>query len=282
MISKLKAECGSGFTAKLEGMFRDVELSRDVMTSFRESLPAQSEVELSVRVLTQGFWPSYPAVEVNLPEEVDMLRRSFNDYYTNKHNGRRLRWHHHLGHCTLRATFPSGRKELVVSFLQAVILLLFNHDDQISYRRVLEVTGIEERQLKHELQSLTCGKVRVLRKDPRGRGIDDEDDFYFDASFKDKRFRIKVSSIQMREREQENEQITERVFQDRQYQVDAAIVRIMKARKTLTHSLLMTELFQQLKFPLKPPDLKKRIESLIDREYLERDEGSSSLYRYLA
>jgi cullin-4 len=59
-------------------------------------------------------------------------------------------------------------------------------------------------------------------------------------------------------------------------------VRIMKARKSLTHSLLISELYQQLKFPLKPPDLKKRIESLIDREYLERDGGSSSVYRYLA
>ena len=37
MISKLKVECGSGFTAKLEGMFKDVELSRDIMASFRES-----------------------------------------------------------------------------------------------------------------------------------------------------------------------------------------------------------------------------------------------------
>ena len=38
----------------------------------------------------------------------------------------------------------------------------------------------------------------------------------------------------------------------------------------------------QLKFPLKPPDIKKRIESLIDREYLERDPGSASVYKYLA
>lgn len=29
-------------------------------------------------------------------------------------------------------------------------------------------------------------------------------------------------------------------------QVDAAIVRIMKARKTLTHTLLMSELFSQV------------------------------------
>lgn len=43
----------------------------------------------------------------------------------------------------------------------------------------------------------------------------------------------------------------ERVFQDRQYQIDAAIVRIMKTRKTLSHTLLVSELYEQLKFPVK-------------------------------
>ena len=51
----------------------------------------------------------------------------------------------------------------------------------------------------------------------------------------------------------------------------------------LAHSaLLLPTKPAQLKFPVKPADLKKRIESLIDREYLERDAASSSVYRYLA
>ena len=112
------------------------------------------------------------------------------------------------------------------------------------------------------------------------------------------------------------------MFQDRQYQIDAAIVRIMKMRKTLSHNLLLTELYNQLKFPVKPPgktgkypcsslplapcccsillgslllapfslllaptflsDLKKRIESLIDRDYVERDKDNSNQYNYVA
>ena len=34
MLSKLKTECGANFTSKLEGMFQDVDLSRDVMVAF--------------------------------------------------------------------------------------------------------------------------------------------------------------------------------------------------------------------------------------------------------
>ena len=64
--------------------------------------------------------------------------------------------------------------------------------------------------------------------------------------------------------------------------VDAAIVRIMKTRKSLAHRLLAAELVAQLRFPVRAPDLKKRIESLIDREYLARDPADPALYNYLA
>lgn len=78
------------------------------------------------------------------------------------------------------------------------------------------------------------------------------------------------------------EKTHEEVFRDREYQVDAAIVRIMKARKRLTHTLLISETMTQLKFPAQNNDIKKRIESLIEREYLERDPEDNSMYRYLA
>ncbi len=38
MLSKLKAECGSGFTQKLEGMFTDVDLCKSIMEEFDVSV----------------------------------------------------------------------------------------------------------------------------------------------------------------------------------------------------------------------------------------------------
>lgn len=54
--------------------------------------------------------------------------------------------------------------------------------------------------------------------------------------------------------------------------IDANVVRIMKARKVLMHTDLLKDVMMQITlFKAQPADVKKRIESLIEREYLERD-----------
>lgn len=70
------AECGGGFTSKLEGMFKDMELSKDIMLAFKQSTTA-GNIDLTVNVLTMGYWPTYPIFEVILPEEVGHARRHY-------------------------------------------------------------------------------------------------------------------------------------------------------------------------------------------------------------
>lgn len=326
MLAKLKTECGYNFTAKLEGMFQDVELSRDVMSAYNEQAARESNIivrpdngdatmdvvasssagvgsggdasgvvlsaakrrsepEMHVQVLTTGYWPTPPAMEgLVVPSELTSLQNKFESFYTSKYQGRRLTWAHSLERCILTARFPRGKKELEVSFAQATILLCFNRADRLQYPEILAMTHMEVGELKRTLQSLACGIVgtRVLTKDPKGRDVSDDDYFHFTSDFANKLFRIRINTIQLRETVEEAEQTHEEVFRERQYQVDAAIVRTMKARKTLSHNVLMSELMTQLRFPARAADLKKRIESLIEREYLTRDRDDSSMYVYLA
>ena len=86
----------------------------------------------------------------------------------------------------------------------------------------------------------------------------------------------------MKETEIEHQETEQEVTQDRQYQIDAAVVRIMKTRKKLPHNQLIGDLIQQLRFATKPADLKRRIESLIERDYLNRDKNDTNLYHYVA
>ena len=48
--------------------------------------------------------------------------------------------------------------------LQTVVLMLFNDAEKLSFQDIKDSTGIEGKELRRILQSLACGKVRVLQK----------------------------------------------------------------------------------------------------------------------
>jgi hypothetical protein len=69
---------------------------------------------------------------------------------------------------------------------------------------------------------------------------------------------------------------------ERQNIIDAVIVRIMKARKTEKHNQLLEDVMKQITiFMPQPQMIKQRIESLIEREYLKRDDVDRAKYIYL-
>lgn len=107
----------------------------------------------------------------------------------------------------------------------------------------------------------------------------------------------------------ERKNIAEEVDKDRRHAIDASIVRIMKSRKVLGHQQLVLECVEQLGRMFKvnhfffffffwefwswfrmnhvfvQPDIKtikKRIEDLITRDYMERDKENPNVYNYLA
>ena len=262
ILSKLKQECGAAFTGKLEGMFKDVNLSQDLTNSFRQTIgqKAQPEVDLYVNVLTASNWPTAKAATITLPAQIEKIQSAFSAFYCSKHANRKLTWENSKGHCLIEGRFPKGTKDLQLSSYQGVVLLLFNAEDSLTCLEAQQRSKIGIPELKRVLQSLACGKVRVLTKNPKGREVADSDSFTVNTKFENKHRRVKINQIQLRETSEENSQTQAKIFQDRIFAVDAAIVRIMKTRKTLKHNMLLAALFEQLRFPAKASDLKKRIE----------------------
>eukprot|EP01126_Amoeba_proteus_P056358 TRINITY_DN7072_c0_g1_i4.p1 TRINITY_DN7072_c0_g1~~TRINITY_DN7072_c0_g1_i4.p1 ORF type:complete len:456 (-),score=107.39 TRINITY_DN7072_c0_g1_i4:355-1722(-) len=168
MIQKLKTECGSSFTSKLEGMFKDVTVSNEVTEAFKESTNYQKwepkTVDAKVSVLTTGFWPPYVPIMCNLPPELSSFCHVFEEFYLDRYNGRRLTWQHSMGQCSVVGLFPKGKKDLEVSLFQAVVLNLFNENEKLTFSAIQTATNLEEGELKRTLSSIACGSTRVLNK----------------------------------------------------------------------------------------------------------------------
>ncbi|SPO30054.1 related to cullin 4A [Ustilago trichophora] len=298
MLLKLKEECGPEFTAKLETMIKDVDVSKDLMDEYERFAVKQRKEEdspkdafdLSVSVLTQAHWPTYPNIEVALPAELAAAAERFEAFYQKRNSGRRLHWQHSLGTLSITTRFDkAGVKELNVSTFQAIVLLLFSSlapGAKLSYVDIRTQTGLNDQELKRTLQSLACGQIptRVLRKLPQGKDVNEDDEFIFNDNFKNERHRIRINQIQMKETAEEQKSTEQRVFLDRELILQAAAVRVLKAKKTIKHSELITEVVDQIKsrFTVDVAEIKKVFEILIEKEYMERVEGERGVYRYLA
>ncbi|VDP82990.1 unnamed protein product [Schistosoma mattheei] len=106
MLSKLKQECGPNYTRKMETMFQDIELSKQLSKNFRLSLPDTHAIELSVNVICPASWPPYPQTTANYPPEMVALREEFTRFYLSHHQGRKLIYEPSLGTCVVKAIFP--------------------------------------------------------------------------------------------------------------------------------------------------------------------------------
>lgn len=191
-----------------------------------------------------------------------------------------------MGTCDLKLNGFERKYELNISTYQMIILLLFNESNELTFGDILKLTNIPPEFIKRNLLAL-CVKSKthekILNKEETKK-IDKNTKFSSNDKFKSKLIKIKVLPIVLKETKEEVEKTKEKVDEERKWILDASVVRIMKSRKTLNHQELIIEVTKQLSQRFLPaPDLiKKRIESLIEREYLERSKEDKNIYNYMA
>jgi cullin 1 len=279
MIGKLKLQCGTQFTSRMEGMLGDLAVGQQQRQEFEARMrEVDTKIDFSVQVLTTGFWPTYKSPEVTLTGEMDQCMQVFKDWHDHKHQKRKLSWVLTQGNATVRGTFGKKSYDLQVTTLQAIALHALSGGATISLEDLGQRLNLEDGILKAVLHSLSCGKYKVISKTPAGNKISSGDMFTANSKFSSnmRKIRIPMASLDPNLNQK-------RVEEDRSTAIEAAIVRIMKARKTLQHQTLLAEVLSQLSFFNPSPRLiKKKIEALIDREYLERSTDNPGIYNYLA
>lgn len=280
MISKLKEACGYEYTNKLQRMFQDMQISKDLNTGFKEFEQKLTDgdsakpVDATYSILGTGFWPlNPPNTEFTPPAEIVKAYERFSTFYSQKHNGRKLTWLWQLCKGEVKANYFKNTKTpytFQVSTYQMAILLLFNENDKNSYDDIAKATQLQADVLDPALGIFL--KAKIFTMSPDGDKPGPGKMFALNYDFKSKKIRVNLNLPVKSEQKQEVEDTHKTIEEDRKLLMQSAIVRIMKARKKMKHTQLVSETISQIRsrFVPKIPDIKKCIDILLEKEYLER------------
>jgi cullin 1 len=291
MISKLKEACGFEYTNKLQRMFQDMQISKDLNSSYKEWLQEnldaddlKSAIDATYHVLGTGFWPLNPPTTPFTPSQVLVQTyERFGRFYNHKHQGRKLTWLWQLCKGEMKANYLKVQGTKVsptfqVSTYQMAIMLLFNDSDTLSYDDIAQATALNKETLDPSLGVFI--KAKILLAEPEGAKPESGTNYKLNTGFKTKKMKMNLNIGIKSEQKQEAEDTHKTIEEDRKLLMQSAIVRIMKSRKKMKHQQLVSETIAQIKNRFMPrvPDIKKCIDILLEKEYLERLEGDELGY----
>ena len=289
MIEQLRVVCGFGSVDKFNRMDRmvtDIESSSGLNQSFYDYLTESNHnndlASFHINVLSAGFWPlgRTPTVTARVPEDIQRFVDLFREFYDTKFVGRRLSWLHHK--CSGDIILRGFEKSYMVnmSTYQYAVLNLFNRATALTAGEIIRATDLTQENLKNLVESMIGSYDRILTVSPP---VSDQ---FTEASvikvneeFSNSSMEFKLPSVLPQEIQQARSSINE----DRSMFLQAAIIRIMKSRKTMKHNDLVQEVIRQSagKFQPNISNIKKAIEGLIEKEYLKRNTEMNEVYEYI-
>ncbi|KAM3136690.1 hypothetical protein pb186bvf_011135 [Paramecium bursaria] len=261
LINRFKVECGSVMTMKMEIMYQDIFKSNNEYLEYKfylDSKRIQSDFE--IKILSQGNWPIKEQNNFALHEDLQYLKTLYDNYYINHHSKRKLFWCYHLGFVNIKGSFDQ-KKELVCSVLQANILLFFNQLRTFKVQSLVQLIGQEQEIIQQEIQPMIQLGLLIQNGDVLSS-------------------KLKLQRLKVKQEQLNNDNDTKELILDRKLYLESLIVRIMKARKQLTHDELLIEVEKLYKFFVPDQQLFKGcVESLIWKDYMVRDGVSSYVYK---
>ncbi|KAK4827358.1 hypothetical protein QYF61_017283 [Mycteria americana] len=302
MINKLKQACGYEFTSKLHRMYTDMSVSADLNNKFNNFIKNQDTIidlgiSFQIYVLQAGAWPltQAPSSTFAIPQELEKSVQMFELFYSQHFSGRKLTWLHYLCTGEVKMNYLCKPYVAMVTTYQMAVLLAFNNSETVSYKELQDSTQMNEKELTKTIKSLL--DVKMINHDSDKEDIETESTFSLNMNFSSKRTKFKITTSMQKDTpqasilcitvlpvSQEMEQTRSAVDEDRKMYLQAAIVRIMKARKVLRHNALIQEVISQSRARFNPSIsmIKKCIEVLIDKQYIERSQASADEYSYVA
>jgi cullin 1 len=249
MISKLKEACGFEYTNKLQRMFQDMQISKDLNSAFKEWQSAnldeadmKSNVDASYHILGTGFWPlNPPTTPFTPPQLIVTTYDRFARFYNHKHQGRKLTWLWQLCKGEVKANYckvlnSKASPTFQVSTYQMAIMLLFNDSDTVTYDEISEATKLNKETLDPSLGVFI--KAKVLIAQPENAKPESGTTYKLNTAFKTKKAKMNLNIGIKSEQKAEAEDTHKTIEEDRKLLMQVCIPTFPLFRILLTFDSL--------------------------------------------
>jgi len=282
----------ASFTQRCEMMVSDMAQGTQEVVRRMESTYRSMSEKFSPIILTAGSWNvprSLPSLQI--PGEMGQMMTTFQQWWQTQYPNRKLAYIPIWGEVEIKYNVSNTVSYLLqLAPIQAMILMLIPENDNSitlsDMARMLHLENEDHDVVKKAVHSMSMGPPagRILRRIASGdpATLTMADSVCVDTSFRGrmKKFKIPMASIDERPGSSARN-VEADVAKSREIQIEAATVRIMKARRTLSHADLVAEILRQLsQFQPETSMIKRSLEKLIEREFIQRNETGG--YNYLA
>jgi hypothetical protein len=305
LIHCIKAKLGSEFSKNLEAMVLDVELCHQKKPEIEEYFKKHSNHNLirdfHANVLSNCEWMLPPQLEITPPDNIVLLEKLFEDYFTNDPSNlnRKVEWNYTLGSMELRFNWMEKDYIVVCKPYQYFILNLFQRSHELSLAQIAEALKLKEVvtifPILDSLLAMPKILVRSTAESTMDAALEPLDDgeganpkpatytphtkFKLNPEFKSKTKKIVLKEAKFEDRSKGKANVdNERVLA-----IQGCIVRVLKSNKVMEYAdVVRTVEKLMLKFNPTSKAIRKEIDDLIKKDYLERDAENFNRLRYLA
>lgn len=292
-LGKMGTDWGLGDQSKMKNMLDDIATSDELLKDWKSSPSNPNNLDFSIKVLRTSCWPDRLFIKDKLkkvfsdPVLTD-YRNKFTLYYQNKNQGKNLEWVVNYGTAEIKTSGFQKSYFLQTTSIQLALLLLFNHNEKLTYGEIKDKLGFTEgsNHLWEAIRFFASRLKLIIRENKEEKEdkkvAEDTEHFWINTAFKSERLKIScVPSLTAKREERKGGEDMSEIMKEREFVIDAAIVRIMKSRREMALLDLQQETKKLISlFVPDPKMVKRRIDSLMERDYLERHPDKTNIFIY--
>ncbi|CAI2358014.1 unnamed protein product [Caenorhabditis sp. 36 PRJEB53466] len=267
-------------------VLRDCQTSKELNVNFKMQMESsgQQTINFNAQVLKAGVSPQIQPRNLILPVELSELAKSFESFYNQKYNGRRLAWNH--SQCCGEVVCNTFTKRVMMTLTtsQMCVILLFNDTDALSVDQIMEATGMDR---ETTLAVVTVFvKNRILTTNPNlcDKRFPVSGQIMINFGYTSRTTNVDLSKVIMKlEEARDTEAIVQKIDDDRKQVINATIMHIMKTQKQISHQQLVMEVISLLSKSFQPKIdmIKDCIGFLIDHAYIDQNNMQKDVYEYI-